>query len=53
MSRLSQEQKSGEEDEEEVVAYLDGADREEFDPSTLPDPDKLCSDSEEDDDQSR
>uniref|UniRef100_A0A8C7VY09 ATP-dependent RNA helicase n=1 Tax=Oncorhynchus mykiss TaxID=8022 RepID=A0A8C7VY09_ONCMY len=44
------EQKS----EEEVVAYLDGADGEEFDPSTLPDPDKLCSFlcSEEDDDQS-
>uniref|UniRef100_A0A8C7I8T2 ATP-dependent RNA helicase n=1 Tax=Oncorhynchus kisutch TaxID=8019 RepID=A0A8C7I8T2_ONCKI len=44
----TEEQKS----EEEVVAYLDGADGEEFDPSTLPDPDKLCSDSEEDDDQS-
>ncbi|XP_041749790.1 probable ATP-dependent RNA helicase DDX10 isoform X2 [Coregonus clupeaformis] len=51
----TEEQKSGEEDEndeEEVVAYLDGADGEEFDPSTLPDPDKLCSDSEEEDDQS-
>ncbi|CDQ70603.1 unnamed protein product [Oncorhynchus mykiss] len=46
----TEEQKS----EEEVVAYLDGADGEEFDPSTLPDPDKLCSFlcSEEDDDQS-
>uniref|UniRef100_A0A8C8D891 ATP-dependent RNA helicase n=1 Tax=Oncorhynchus tshawytscha TaxID=74940 RepID=A0A8C8D891_ONCTS len=29
------EQKSGEEDEEEVVAYLGGSDGEEFDPSTL------------------
>uniref|UniRef100_A0AAZ3QFN4 Uncharacterized protein n=1 Tax=Oncorhynchus tshawytscha TaxID=74940 RepID=A0AAZ3QFN4_ONCTS len=44
----TEEQKS----EEEVVAYLDGAGGEEFDPSTIPDPDKLCSDSEEDDDQS-
>ncbi|CAB1352384.1 unnamed protein product, partial [Coregonus sp. 'balchen'] len=46
------EQKSGEEDEEEVVAYLDGSDGEEFDPSTLPDPDKLRYDSEEEDHQS-
>uniref|UniRef100_A0A673I3Z4 ATP-dependent RNA helicase n=1 Tax=Sinocyclocheilus rhinocerous TaxID=307959 RepID=A0A673I3Z4_9TELE len=48
------------EEEEEAVAYLSGAD-EEFDPSTLPDPDKVrnsessseeeeCSDSSEDDD---
>uniref|UniRef100_A0A673H2C3 ATP-dependent RNA helicase n=1 Tax=Sinocyclocheilus rhinocerous TaxID=307959 RepID=A0A673H2C3_9TELE len=36
-------------DEEEVVAYLSGAD-EEFDPSTLPDPDKKRSFSSEDDD---
>uniref|UniRef100_A0A8C1JHB9 ATP-dependent RNA helicase n=1 Tax=Cyprinus carpio TaxID=7962 RepID=A0A8C1JHB9_CYPCA len=39
-------------DEEEMVAYLSGAD-EEFDPSTLPDPDKVRnsdSDSSEDDD---
>ncbi|XP_062308982.1 probable ATP-dependent RNA helicase DDX10 [Osmerus eperlanus] len=34
-----------EEEEEEVVAYLSGG--EEFDPSTLPDPDKVPSDSEE------
>uniref|UniRef100_A0A674A6R8 ATP-dependent RNA helicase n=1 Tax=Salmo trutta TaxID=8032 RepID=A0A674A6R8_SALTR len=40
-----------EEDEEEVVAYLGGSDGEEFDPSTLPDPDKLHYDSEEEDDQ--
>uniref|UniRef100_A0A674A6Y8 ATP-dependent RNA helicase n=1 Tax=Salmo trutta TaxID=8032 RepID=A0A674A6Y8_SALTR len=46
------EQKSSEEeDEEEVVAYLGGSDGEEFDPSTLPDPDKLHYDSEEEDDQ--
>ncbi|KAK6322518.1 hypothetical protein J4Q44_G00073100 [Coregonus suidteri] len=48
----TEEQKSGEEDEEEVVAYLDGSDGEEFDPSTLPDPDKLRYDSEEEDHQS-
>lgn len=30
-----------EDEDEEVVAYLSGAD-EEFDPSTLPDPDKVC-----------
>ncbi|XP_051734100.1 probable ATP-dependent RNA helicase DDX10 [Ctenopharyngodon idella] len=43
-----------EEEEEEVVAYLSGAD-EDFDPSTLPDPDKVCdseSSSEEDGDSS-
>ncbi|XP_051959575.1 probable ATP-dependent RNA helicase DDX10 [Xyrauchen texanus] len=42
-----------EEEEEEMVAYLSGA--EEFDPSTLPDPDKLCkseSSSEDDSDAS-
>ncbi|XP_020341253.1 probable ATP-dependent RNA helicase DDX10 isoform X3 [Oncorhynchus kisutch] len=49
--QYAEEQKSGEEDEEEVVAYLGGSDGEEFDPSTLPDPDKLHYDSEEDDDQ--
>lgn len=38
-----------EEEEEEVVAYLSGADDEEFDPSTLPDPDKVRSPEDEDD----
>ncbi|XP_067280815.1 probable ATP-dependent RNA helicase DDX10 [Pseudorasbora parva] len=33
-------------EDEEVVAYLSGAD-EEFDPSTLPDPDKVCTESSE------
>ncbi|KAM6969945.1 putative ATP-dependent RNA helicase DDX10 [Aplochiton taeniatus] len=52
----SQEQKSdedgeGEEEEEEVVAYLSGADSEEFDPSTLPDPDKVRSESEEEEEE--
>ncbi|XP_046724211.1 probable ATP-dependent RNA helicase DDX10 isoform X1 [Silurus meridionalis] len=36
-------------DEEEVVAYLSGADDEEFDPSTLPDPDKVCNSEDEED----
>lgn len=36
------------EDEEEVVAYLSGADDEEFDPSTLPDPDKVPNSEDED-----
>ncbi|XP_055731346.1 probable ATP-dependent RNA helicase DDX10 isoform X3 [Salvelinus fontinalis] len=49
--QYAEEQKSSEEDEEEMVAYLGGSDGEEFDPSTLPDPDKLHYDSEEDDDQ--
>lgn len=43
-----------EDEDEEVVAYLSGAD-EEFDPSTLPDPDKVCeseSSSKEDGDSS-
>lgn len=47
---MSQEQKSSEEEDEEVVAYLGGSDGEEFDPSTLPDPDKLHYDSEEEED---
>ncbi|XP_058271799.1 probable ATP-dependent RNA helicase DDX10 isoform X2 [Hemibagrus wyckioides] len=37
-----------EEEEEEVVAYLSGADDEEFDPSTLPDPDKVRNSEDED-----
>lgn len=49
--QYTEEQKSSEEeDEEEVVAYLGGSDGEEFDPSTLPDPDKLHYDSEEEED---
>lgn len=40
-------QKSDEEEEDEVMAYLANHSDEEFDPSTLPDPDKLCSDEEE------
>lgn len=40
-------QKSDEEEEDEVVAYLANHSDDEFDPSTLPDPDKLCSDEEE------
>lgn len=39
-----------EEQEEEVVAYLSGADDEEFDPSTLPDPDKVRNSEDENDD---
>lgn len=42
-------QKSDEEEEDEVMAYLANHSDEEFDPSTLPDPDKLCSDEEEED----
>ncbi|XP_017348786.2 probable ATP-dependent RNA helicase DDX10 isoform X2 [Ictalurus punctatus] len=37
-----------EDEEEEVVAYLSGADDEEFDPSTLPDPDKVRNSEDED-----
>ncbi|XP_067454101.1 probable ATP-dependent RNA helicase DDX10 [Thunnus thynnus] len=44
-------QKSDEEEEEdEVVAYLANHSEDEFDPSTLPDPDKQRSEEEEDDD---
>lgn len=41
-------QKSDEEDEDEVVAYLANDSEDEFDPSTLPDPDKLGSEEEVD-----
>ncbi|KAB5548894.1 hypothetical protein PHYPO_G00060910 [Pangasianodon hypophthalmus] len=41
-----------EEEEEEVVAYLSGADDEEFDPSTLPDPDKVRNSEDEDEESS-
>ncbi|KAM7410694.1 hypothetical protein PAMA_001907 [Pampus argenteus] len=44
-------QKSDEEEEDEVVAYLANHSEDEFDPSTLPDPDKQHSEEEEDDDQ--
>lgn len=37
-------------DEEEVVVYLAGASNEEFDPSTLPDPDKVRDSEDEDED---
>ncbi|TSL04253.1 putative ATP-dependent RNA helicase DDX10 [Bagarius yarrelli] len=37
---------------EEVVAYLSGADDEEFDPSTLPDPDKVCNSEDEEEESS-
>lgn len=40
-------QDSGEEEEDEVMAYLAHQSEEEFDPSTLPDPDKLHSEEEE------
>lgn len=40
-------QDSGEEEEDEVMAYLTHQSEEEFDPSTLPDPDKLHSEEEE------
>lgn len=40
-------QDSGEEEEDEVMAYLAHESEEEFDPSTLPDPDKLHSEEEE------
>ncbi|XP_042272151.1 probable ATP-dependent RNA helicase DDX10 [Thunnus maccoyii] len=43
-------QKSDEEEEDEVVAYLANHSEDEFDPSTLPDPDKQRSEEEEDDD---
>ncbi|GAA6105672.1 probable ATP-dependent RNA helicase DDX10 isoform X1 [Tachysurus ichikawai] len=42
-----------EEDEEEVVAYLSGADDEEFDPSVLPDPDKVRNSEDEDEESNR
>ncbi|XP_061894630.1 probable ATP-dependent RNA helicase DDX10 [Entelurus aequoreus] len=42
---------SGSEDEEdEVIAYLDHDGQDQFDPSTLPDPDRRSSDEEEEDD---
>ncbi|KAK3555612.1 hypothetical protein QTP86_025647 [Hemibagrus guttatus] len=41
-----------EEVEEEVVAYLSGADDEEFDPSSLPDPDKVLNSEDEDEESS-
>ncbi|XP_070765413.1 probable ATP-dependent RNA helicase DDX10 [Enoplosus armatus] len=45
-------QKSDEEEEEdEVVAYLANHSEDEFDPSTLPDPDKLRSDEEEEEEE--
>ena len=44
-------QQSEEEEEEEVVAYLANHDEDEFDPSTLPDPDNLRSLEEEKEDQ--
>eukprot|EP00066_Takifugu_rubripes_P023474 XP_011612740.1 PREDICTED: probable ATP-dependent RNA helicase DDX10 [Takifugu rubripes] len=40
-------QDSGEDEEDEVMAYLARESEEEFDPSTLPDPDKLHSEEEE------
>lgn len=40
-------QDSDEEEEDEVIAYLAHESEEEFDPSTLPDPDKLHSEEEE------
>lgn len=42
-----QKRKPEEEEEDEVVAYLANHSEDEFDPSTLPDPDKLRSDEEE------
>ncbi|KAL0994511.1 hypothetical protein UPYG_G00123200 [Umbra pygmaea] len=47
----SEELSETDEEEDEVVAYVEVKDGEQFDPSTLPDPDKLRQDSEEDDDQ--
>lgn len=41
-------QKSDEEEDDEVMAYLANHSEDEFDPSTLPDPDKLRSEEEED-----
>ncbi|XP_060746745.1 probable ATP-dependent RNA helicase DDX10 isoform X1 [Tachysurus vachellii] len=41
-----------EEEDEEVVAYLSGADDEEFDPSILPDPDKVRNSEDEDEESS-
>ncbi|XP_076583377.1 putative ATP-dependent RNA helicase DDX10 isoform X2 [Chaetodon auriga] len=41
--------KSDEEEEDEVVAYLANHSEDEFDPSTLPDPDKLHSEEDEED----
>ncbi|KAM3619939.1 uncharacterized protein V6R79_016044 [Siganus canaliculatus] len=48
-AKKQQGQRSEEDEEDEVVAYLannSDSDEEEFDPSTLPDPDKLRSDEE-------
>nr|XP_046247600.1 probable ATP-dependent RNA helicase DDX10 [Scatophagus argus] len=42
--------KSDEEEEDEVMAYLANNSEDEFDPSTLPDPDKLCSEEREEED---
>lgn len=44
-------QESGDEEEEEVMAYLDNNSEDEFDPSTLPDPDKLCSKGEDEEEE--
>ncbi|XP_076836251.1 putative ATP-dependent RNA helicase DDX10 isoform X3 [Brachyhypopomus gauderio] len=41
-----------EDEDEEVVAYLSGADDEGFDPSTLPDPDKMRDSEDQDEDSS-
>ncbi|XP_049584787.1 probable ATP-dependent RNA helicase DDX10 [Syngnathus scovelli] len=38
-----------EDDSDEVVAYLASGSEEEFDPSTLPDPDRRCDDTEDED----
>ncbi|XP_034736464.1 probable ATP-dependent RNA helicase DDX10 [Etheostoma cragini] len=43
--------KSDSEEEDEVVAYLANHSEDEFDPSTLPDPDKLHSEEEEDEEE--
>uniref|UniRef100_A0A3Q3KMZ2 ATP-dependent RNA helicase n=1 Tax=Monopterus albus TaxID=43700 RepID=A0A3Q3KMZ2_MONAL len=42
-------QKPDEEGEDEVVVYLANHSDDEFDPCTLPDPDRLCTDEEEED----
>ncbi|CAK6978074.1 probable ATP-dependent RNA helicase DDX10 [Scomber scombrus] len=44
-------QKSDEEEEDEVVAYLANSSEDEFDPSTLPDPDKQRSEEEEEEEE--
>lgn len=40
------QQDSGEEEDDDALAYLAHHSEDEFDPSTLPDPDKLCSEEE-------